>query len=223
MSHNPAEHTLLPGESETEESKMARGALYCAFVPSIVKARQRCHHACNHFNNAQEAPRRELVRLWKDIIDDQSPLPPPAATADEDNELFKDFPWVDGPIHIDYGTNLHIGHDVYINFNATFIDTMTIHIGSRTLIGPNCCFFSGTHPLDPAVRNGTSGPEYGKEIWVGEDCWFGGNVIVLPGVRIGRGVVIGAGSVVTKDVPPFTVVAGNPAKFLRNIESPWNA
>lgn len=90
-------------------------------------------------------------------------------------------------------------------------------MGSRTLIGPNCSFYSGTHPVDPTIRNGTKGPESGKPITIGEDCWFGGNCIVLPGVTIGRGVVIGAGSVVTKDVPSYKVVVGNPARVLRDI------
>ena len=75
-----------------------------------------------------------------------------------------------------------------------------------------------THPLDPFLRNGTSGPELGQPITIGEDCWFGGNAIVLPGVSIGRGVVVGAGSVVTKDVPDFVVVAGNPARVLKQID-----
>jgi len=93
-----------------------------------------------------------------------------------------------------------------------------ITIGARTLIGPNCSFFSASHPLDPFLRNGTSGPELGAPITVGEDCWFGGGAIVLMGVTIGRGVTIGAGSVVTKDVPDFHVAAGNPARIIRKIE-----
>jgi acetyltransferase-like isoleucine patch superfamily enzyme len=111
-----------------------------------------------------------------------------------------------------------LGKDVYINFNCTFLDTCLITIGSRTLIGPNCSFYAATHPLDPFLRNGTSGPELGAPITVGEDCWFGGNCIVLPGVTIGRGVTIGAGSVVTKSVPAFHVVAGNPARIIKKIE-----
>jgi len=93
-----------------------------------------------------------------------------------------------------------IGKGVFINFNATFLDTCLITIGARTLIGPSCSFYSGTHPLDPFLRNGIQGPELGKPIDIGEDCWFGGNVIVLPGVTIGRGVTVGAGSVVTKGI-----------------------
>lgn len=115
-----------------------------------------------------------------------------------------------------------IGEGVYINNNSTWIDTCKIEVGARTLIGPNCSFYSGTHPLDPFLRNGTSGPESGKPIKIGEDCWFGGNCIVLPGVTIGRGVTVGAGSVVTKNVPDFVVVAGNPARILKKIEVKQN-
>lgn len=112
--------------------------------------------------------------------------------------LFASDPWVNSPIHIDYGSNVRLGPGVFLNFNTTFVDTCPITLGARTLVGPNCSFYSGTHPLDPALRNGTEGPELGKEIHVGEDCWLGGNVIVLPGVRIGKGCSIGAGSVVNK-------------------------
>lgn len=132
-------------------------------------------------------------------------------------------PWVEpGGLHMDYGTQVRIAPGAYINSRATFIDTLPIVIGARTLVGPNCSFFSGSHPLDPAVRNGLQGPEGGKAIEVGDDCWLGGNVTILPGVKIGRGATVGAGSVVTKDVDPFTVVVGNPARFLRKIESKWD-
>ncbi|KAJ5608681.1 hypothetical protein N7528_009248 [Penicillium herquei] len=120
--------------------------------------------------------------------------------------------------YVDYGTNIRVGSNVFINFNCTFLDTCIVSIGSRTLVGPNVCFFSGTHPLDPHLRNGTNGPEMGRPITIGEDCWIAGNVILLPGVTIGNGCTIGAGSVVTKDVPAYHVAAGNPAKILRKIE-----
>lgn len=122
-------------------------------------------------------------------------------------------------MHIDYGYNCKIGAGVFINFNFTVLDTCTVTVGARTLFGPSVSLFSGTHPLDPALRNGTKGPELGKEIHIGEDCWIGGNVIILPGVKLGKGVVVGAGSVVTKDVPEFWIVAGNPARMLRKIET----
>lgn len=77
---------------------------------------------------------------------------------------------------MDYGYNVQVAPGAFINFNATFVDTCTIKIGARTLIGPNCSFYSGTHPLDPAVRRGTEGPEGGAPVDIGEDVWLGGNV-----------------------------------------------
>jgi acetyltransferase-like isoleucine patch superfamily enzyme len=112
---------------------------------------------------------------------------------------------------------LRLEKEVFVNYNCTFIDTSPIIIGARTLVAPNCSFYSGTHPLDPFLRNSTKGPEYGAPITIGEDCWIGGNAIVLPGVTIGRGVTVGAGSVVTKNVEDFCVVAGNPARVIRRI------
>jgi acetyltransferase-like isoleucine patch superfamily enzyme len=148
--------------------------------------------------------------------------------------VLHEYPWIEAPIRIDYGTNIKVGSNVFINFNCTILDTCQVTIGSRTLIGPNVSFFSGTHPLDPELRNGTNGPELGGTITVGEDCWIAGNVTILPGVTIGAGSTVGAGSVVTKvcstsffalqyltfsqDVLPYHVVAGNPAKILRKLE-----
>lgn len=157
------------------------------------------------------------------IIQDKTPLPPMASSEDEDAKLFENDPWVEPPVIMDYGYNVRLGNNVFINFNAVFLDTCLTTVGSRTLVGPNVHFYSATHPLDPAVRNGTRGPEMGKEIHIGEDCWIGGNVCILPGVVIGKGSVVGAGSVVTKSVPDFTVVAGNPAKFIRKIETEMDA
>lgn len=115
-----------------------------------------------------------------------------------DEAQFNYEPWVEPPIHIDFGTNVRVGSDVFINFNCTIIDTCLVTIGSRTLFGPNVSLYSGMHPLDPALRNGTAGPESGKEIHIEEDCWIGGNVIILPGVRVGKGATVGAGSVVVR-------------------------
>ncbi|KAM0099437.1 hypothetical protein ACP6JE_005968 [Aspergillus fumigatus] len=153
------------------------------------------------------------------IVDDKTPLPPPKKDPAEDDALLSREPWIEAPIRIDYGFNVRLGEGVFINFNCVIIDTCLVTIGARTMLGPNVSLYSGTHPLDPAVRNGTEGPELGKEIHIGEDCWLAGNVIVLPGVTIGKGVTIGAGSVVTKDVPAFHLAAGNPAKIIRKIET----
>ncbi|KAI9762191.1 MAG: pre-mRNA cleavage and polyadenylation factor (CPF) complex subunit [Chaenotheca gracillima] len=205
----------------TEKEKMLRGELYHAFSPALTAERTRCVHACNRFNNSGEVPRRRLVELWRDINQDSTPLPPrdPSATEEEDDAQFVDDPWVETPFKADYGYNIQLGKNVYINSNCVILDTCLVRIGARTLMGPNVSFYSGTHPLDPVVRNGTRGPELGKEIHVGEDVWIGGNVVFLPGVTIGRGATIGAGSVVTKDVPAFHVAAGNPARIIRKIET----
>ncbi|KAG9817730.1 acetyltransferase, CysE/LacA/LpxA/NodL family, partial [Aureobasidium melanogenum] len=172
------------------------------------------------------------------IVGDTRPLPPrkEGSTEDEDEELLGSEAWVEAPFHADYGTNVRLGEGVFINFNCTIIDTCLVSIGSRTLLAPNVSLYSGTHPLDPDLRNGTNGPESGKPITIEEDVWIGGNVTVCPGVTIGRGSTVGAGSVVTKvslttfrviqvlhsvliyikDVAPYTVVAGNPAKVIKH-------
>lgn len=206
-------------EPSDNKQRMARGELYYAFTPELVAERARCKHACSRYNNAGNVPRRQLTELLRDIIQDQTPLPPPATTPEEDDQQFENDPWIEPPLAMDYGYNVRLGVNVFINFNSVFLDTCLITIGSRTLVGPNVSFYSGTHPLDPAVRNGTAGPELGKEIHVGEDCWIGGNVSILPGITIGRGSVVGAGSVVTKSVPDFTIVAGNPARVIRKVET----
>ncbi|GAB7339946.1 hypothetical protein MBLNU457_6463t1 [Dothideomycetes sp. NU457] len=148
-----------------------------------------------------------------------TPLPPhnPAATEEEDEALFSDDPIVEPPIYFDYGTNIILGANVFLNTNTTIIDTCKVTIGARTMFGPSVSLYSGCHPLDPELRNGLRGPEMGREIRVGEDCWIGGGAILLPGVEVGRGSVVGAGSVVTKDVGEFTVVAGNPARKIMDV------
>ncbi|KAJ9194987.1 hypothetical protein DTO021D3_793 [Paecilomyces variotii] len=203
----------------TEKDKMLRGELFHAFTPELVAARARCKHACTRYNNAGDVPRRRLVELWRDIVEDKTPLPEPVADPVQDELQFQHEPWVEPPIRIDYGFNVKLGQGVFINFNCVIIDTCLVTIGSRTMFGPNVSLFSGTHPLDPALRNGTEGPELGKEIHIGEDCWIGGNVIILPGVTIGKGATIGAGSVVTKNVPAFHLAVGSPARVIRKIET----
>ncbi|KAH7120543.1 trimeric LpxA-like protein [Dactylonectria macrodidyma] len=205
-------------DKDENKRRMRNGEMYYALTDDLVRDRQRCQKAMKRFNASDTTDRRALVEMWKDIISDSSDLPPPAATPEQEEAQLQDWPWVESPLRTDYGYNIKIGARVFINANSTWIDTCTITVGARTLIGPNCSFFSGSHPLDPTVRNGMLGPESGKPIVVGEDCWFGGNCIVLPGVTIGRGVTVGAGSVVTKDVPDRVVVAGNPAKIIRRLD-----
>lgn len=126
------------------------------------------------------------------------------------------------PITFDYGFTTHIGHDVFINHNATFNDNGGITIGDYTMIGHNCSFYTAVHPLDAesrvyALPTDNEKWEQAKPITIGKRCWLGGNVVVLPGVTIGDDAVIGAGSVVTGDIPGGTVAAGNPCRVIKKV------
>lgn len=123
--------------------------------------------------------------------------------------------FVEPPFYVDYGCNISLGKDFYSNFNLTLLDCSLITFGDGVLIGPNCTFTTATHPTDPLLR--TAGIEYAHPITVGNDVWFGSNVVVLPGVKVGDGSVVGAGSIVTKDVPANTVVVGSPARVIKRL------
>ncbi|GAB7364354.1 hypothetical protein MBLNU230_g4897t1 [Neophaeotheca triangularis] len=205
------------------QTRALRGDLYYAFTPELIAARRRCNKAVQAYNNAGELPRRQQIELWNNIVNNRQPLPPPASDPETDENQLSSYPWIETPIRVDYGTNLQLGENVYINANFICLDTCKVRIGSRTLIGPNVSLYAGTHPLDPEVRNGTQGPEGGGEIDVGQDVWICGSVCVCPGVKIGDGATVGAGSVVTKDVAPYTVVAGNPARYIKDVPRNTNA
>lgn len=113
------------------------------------------------------------------------------------------------PVFVDYGYNVFIGDDVFLNFGCTFLDVCAIKIGDRCQIGPGVQFYAADHPLDPGLR--ASGLENGKPIEIGTNVWIGGHAIILPGVSIGDNAIVGAGSVVTRDVAPGVTVMGNPA------------
>ncbi|KAK7191818.1 acetyltransferase, CysE/LacA/LpxA/NodL family [Paraphaeosphaeria sporulosa] len=205
--------------SVDEYQKMLRGELYYSFGPEMTWARRRCAIACRKYNAAEDPTRREQVAMWRDILGNTDPLPPQAAIQEEDDAQFGRDPWVEGPMRIDYGIHITVGRDSFIGPNFMVLDTCKVSIGARVLIGPNVSLYTATHPVDPAIRQGIIGPEMGKEIHIGDDCWIGGGAYILPGVNIGRGVTVGAGSVVTKSVDPFTVVAGNPARVIKRLEN----
>ncbi|WWC87450.1 uncharacterized protein L201_002339 [Kwoniella dendrophila CBS 6074] len=121
------------------------------------------------------------------------------------------------PFSCEYGFNITLGNEIYIGPECQFIDVCPITIGNRTMIGGSCKFYTPSHPISPEERNGGKGPEWGKPIVVGEDVWIGGSVIICPGIKIGNGSTIGAGSVVTKDIPDRVVAVGNPARVIKKI------
>lgn len=119
------------------------------------------------------------------------------------------------PFNCDYGCNISIGNNFYSNFNLIILDVAEVIIGDNVLIGPNVGIYTAGHPIHYEMRN--TGYEYGIKIEIGNNVWIGGNVVVNPGVKIGDNVVIGSGSVITKDIPKDVIVAGNPAKIIRDI------
>lgn len=123
---------------------------------------------------------------------------------------------IEQPFLCDYGYNIELGNNFYSNHNLVILDAAKVKFGNDVFIGPNCGFYTAGHPLDADTRN--KGIEYAKPIEIGDNVWFGGNVVVLPGVKIGSNSVIGAGSVVNKDIPSNVVAVGNPCKVVKNIE-----
>jgi len=123
--------------------------------------------------------------------------------------------WMQPPFFCDYGSNIHLGEKVFFNFNCVVLDVCPVRIGSYTLFGPAVQILTATHPLDAAERR--RGLEGATPIEIGADVWVGGGAIICPGVRIGAQAVIGAGSVVTRDVPERTIAAGNPCRVIRTI------
>jgi maltose O-acetyltransferase len=123
--------------------------------------------------------------------------------------------WMQPPFFCDYGYNIYTGEKVFFNFNCVVLDVTRVSIGSRTLFGPNVQIYTATHPLDADER--ASGLEYAKPVTIGSDVWVGGSAVICPGVSIGDRAVIGAGSVVTRDIPPNVFAAGNPCKILRQL------
>ena len=123
--------------------------------------------------------------------------------------------WINPPFYCDYGSHIEVGKNFYANYNCTIIDVAKVKIGDNCMLAPNVAIYTAGHPVHPVTRNSLY--EYGIEVTIGDNVWVGGNTVILPGVHIGSNVVIGAGSVVTKDIPDWCVAAGNPCKVIREI------
>ena len=123
--------------------------------------------------------------------------------------------FINPPFYCDYGFNIEVGKNFYANYNCTILDVGKVTIGDNCMFAPNVAIYTAGHPIHPDSRN--SMYEYGIPVSIGDNCWLGGNTIVCPGVKIGNNVVIGAGSVVTKDIPDWSIAAGNPCRVIRTI------
>lgn len=123
--------------------------------------------------------------------------------------------FINPPFYCDYGSHIEVGKNFFANYNCTMLDVGRIRIGDNVQLAPNVAIYTAGHPVHPATRNTLY--EYGIDVTIGNNVWIGGNVVICPGVTIGDNTVIGAGSVVTKDIPAWTVAAGNPCRVIRDI------
>ncbi|KAL8278394.1 hypothetical protein RQP46_009286 [Phenoliferia psychrophenolica] len=179
--------------------RMLAGELYHAFVPDLSKERQTASRACAAYNRgASDAGRREQLELLRACVPTIAALPPKLDNEEADEAQLSQFPWIESPFRVDYGAHCSFGSNVYINFGCIILDTCHVTIGSRVLFGPNVSLLAASHPLDPAVRNGTAGPETGKPIVIGDDVWICASAQIIAGVTIGNGATVAAGSVVTR-------------------------
>lgn len=183
----------------SERERMLAGELYDPADPELVQMRGRARDLCRALAATPEAQPEERRRLLRELF---------AAGGDT--------AWVEPPFFCDYGSNTRLGAKCYFNFNCVVLDVCPVTVGDFTLFGPGVHIYTATHPLDPVQRRTH---ESGKPVEVGSDVWVGGGAILLPGVRVGSRSVIGAGSVVSKDIPDGVVAAGNPCRVIRSIPS----
>ena len=182
---------------KTEQEKMLGGEFYDPTDPELVAARAHARNLCQALNETREADEQERRRIL--------------------NELFGsggDTVWMQPPFFCDYGYNISLGQRVFFNFNCVVLDVCRVAIGDYTLFGPSVQIYTATHPMNAALRRKQ---EFAKPIEIGSDVWVGGGAILCPGVRIGAQSVIGAGSVVTRDIPERVFAAGNPCRVIREI------
>jgi maltose O-acetyltransferase len=189
---------FFAGDTRSNRERMLAGDLYIADDPALEAASKRAialaHRYGEVYATDQEAARPILEELLGSIAADAHIRP---------------------PLYVDYGSYITVGSGTFANYGLTALDVAPITIGNDVQIGPNVQLLTPTHPLDAAQRRAKL--EAAEPIVIEDNVWLGGGAIVLPGVTIGMNSVIGAGSVVTKDVPPNVVAVGNPAKVIRHL------
>lgn len=176
---------------------MLAGELYNALDPELVTARVRARDICQALNASPESDQDVRRRLLCELFG--------AGGASV---------WMQPPFYCDYGRNIRLGERVFFNFNCIVLDVCPVEIGDFTQFGPAVQILTAMHPMNAAERRSL---EFGRPIKIGADVWMGGGAIICPGVRIGARTVIGAGSVVTRDIPEGVLAAGNPCRVIREI------
>jgi len=174
---------------------MLAGELYDPLDPELAAARIRVRELLQTLNQSLSSPGRDALRALFGTGGDSV--------------------WMQPPFYCDYGTNIHLGERVFFNFNCVVLDVCEVRIGDFTLFGPAVQIYTAMHPMNAAERRLS---EFGKPVTIGSDVWVGGGALILPGVTIGSRSVIGAGSVVTRDIPKGVFAAGNPCRVVREVE-----
>ena len=183
----------------TEYEKMHSGEIYNPSDDAIFEEQLRCLDRLYDFNATRPTEMEKREELLKTMF----------AEVGENC-------YIEPPFHSNWGgKNVHLGKNVYFNFNVTLVDDTHIYVGDYTMLGPNVVVATAGHPILPELRE--KALQFNLPVKIGRNCWLGAGVIVLPGVTIGDNTVIGAGSVVTKDIPANVVAVGNPCKVLREI------
>lgn len=182
----------------SEKEKMLAGELYDPLDAELVQARERARNLCQDLNATREGDQELRRSILQQLVGRGG-----------------DSVWMQPPFWCDYGTNILLGERVFFNFNCIVLDVCEVTVGDFTLFGPAVQIYTATHPLNAALRRSQ---ESAKPIHIGSDVWIGGGAILCPGVTIGSKSVIGAGSVVTRDVPAGVFAAGNPCRVIREIE-----
>ena len=183
----------------SEKEKMLAGLWYNSNTSELKSDRTKARQIFKEINGLSEDEKPRKTKLFRDLL----------------GTTPKNF-WIEPPFYCDYGYNIHLGKQVYINFNCCMLDGAKIDIGDHAMIGPGVQIFTVNHPLDIETRNRWY--EITKPVTIGPNVWIGGGAIICPGVEIGEGSIVAAGAVVTKNVPTNVVVGGNPAKVIKEID-----
>ncbi len=180
---------------KSEKEKMLAGELYDPLDPQLCRERDLCRDLCLLLNATREDQKEERQRLLAELFGKETDA------------------WVQPPFFCDYGKNIVLGAKVFFNFNCVVLDVAPVTIGDNVLFGPSVQIYTATHPISAAERR--KWLELAKPITIGSDVWVGGGAIICPGVTIGERSVIGAGSVITRDIPSDVIASGNPARIIR--------
>jgi maltose O-acetyltransferase len=180
----------------SEKDKMLAGELYDPLDPQLAAGRRRARDLIKALNESRDDEQELRARLIRELF----------GSAGEGV-------WIEPPFYCDYGTNITLGSKVFFNFNCVVLDPAPVRIGDNVLFGPAVQVYTAAHPLSAAQRR--TWREFARAVEIGSDVWVGGGAIICPGARIGARSVIGAGSVVTRDVPEGVFAAGNPCRVVR--------